>query len=174
MGTIALTQGDITKVKADAIVNAASTDLLHGGGVAAAIVEAGGNSIQEESSKIAPIPLGEAAITTAGKLDARCVIHAASMELGQDADEHSVASAIDSSFRRAREAGLKSIVFPAVGTGIGRLPMERCADILLRAALRHYDEFASIVFVLRTREALDIFDTTYKRLTQNQENASAS
>src|SRR5690348_4805937 len=81
-GQVAITQGDITECATDAIVNAANNDLVLGAGVAGAIRSKGGPEIQRECDKIGPIELGEAAITTAGKLKARFVIHAASMQLG--------------------------------------------------------------------------------------------
>src|SRR5919109_1382204 len=82
MAEIEVQQADITKLEVDAIANAANTDLRHGGGVAGAIVRAGGRSIQDESDRAAPIGLGEAVATGAGDLPARWVIHAATMELG--------------------------------------------------------------------------------------------
>ena len=75
-------QADVTKLDVDAIANAANTDLMHGGGVAAAISRAGGPELQRESDERAPIGLGEAVETTAGSMPARWVIHAATMELG--------------------------------------------------------------------------------------------
>src|SRR4051794_19863119 len=79
---IEVRDADITKLEVDAIANAANTDLRHGGGVAGAIVRAGGRSIQDESDRRAPIGLGEAVATTAGELPCRWVIHAATMHLG--------------------------------------------------------------------------------------------
>src|ERR1700687_2755476 len=79
---IVLRKGDLTEAAVAAIVNAANTDLSLGGGVAGAIRAKGGPSIQAECDKLGPIPIGEAAITGAGKLCARYVIHAASMQLG--------------------------------------------------------------------------------------------
>src|SRR5690348_17287305 len=82
MADIEALQADITKLEVDAIANAANTDLRHGGGVAGAIVRAGGRSIQDESDGVAPIEIGEAVATGAGELPARWVIHAATMRLG--------------------------------------------------------------------------------------------
>src|SRR6266852_7019228 len=79
---IILTHGDLTEMETDAIVNAANNDLILGGGVAGAIRRKGGDEIQRECDEIGSIPVGYAAITTSGKLKARFVIHAASMELG--------------------------------------------------------------------------------------------
>jgi O-acetyl-ADP-ribose deacetylase (regulator of RNase III) len=79
---IEVRQADITKLEVDAVANAANTDLQHGGGVAGAIVRAGGRSIQDESDRKAPIGLGEAVETGAGELPSKWVIHAATMRLG--------------------------------------------------------------------------------------------
>lgn len=164
MAEIIIKQGDITKEEADAIVNAANNELLHGGGVAAAIVARGGEIIQEQSNKIAPIPLGEAAVTSAGKLKAKYVIHAASMRLGERAEEASVRASIENSFKRAVEAGIKSIALPAIGAGIAQFPMRRCAEISLELAKKYSDQLEKIVFVLYNDEAFKIFNVVYKRI----------
>jgi len=164
MSEIILKQGDITNEEVDAIVNAANNELLHGGGVAGAIVEKGGQIIQEECNKIAPIPLGEAAMTKAGKLKAKYVIHAASMELGARAEEVNVRASIENSFKRAVEAGVKSIAFPAIGAGIAQFPMSKCAEISLELAKKYSDKLEKIVFVLYNDEAFKIFNVVYKRI----------
>ncbi|MDD5040412.1 MAG: macro domain-containing protein [Patescibacteria group bacterium] len=163
MGNVIIEQGNILDQHVDAIVNAANTELLHGGGVAGAIVEAGGPVIQEESNAIGPIPLGEAAVTSAGKLKARYIIHAASMRLGEDAEEKNVRSAIENSFIRAHELGLQSIAFPAVGAGIARLPMNVCAQISIELAQRFASSFKTITFVLKSDEAYHAFFQEYQR-----------
>jgi O-acetyl-ADP-ribose deacetylase (regulator of RNase III) len=126
---ITLSKGDLTEVDADAIVNAANNDLMLGGGVAGAIRAKGGPAIQEECYRIGAIALGEAAITGAGRLRARHVIHAASMRLGESTTETNLRAATRNSLRRARENSLKSIAFPAIGTGIAGFSMERCAQV---------------------------------------------
>jgi len=157
MGEILIKQGDITQEQTEAIVNAANNELLHGGGVAGAIVKAGGKKIQEESKKIAPILLGEAAVTSGGKLKTKYVIHAASMKLGENATRENVESSIKNSFKRAKELGLRSISFPAVGAGIARFPMEQCAKISIAIARENIDSFDKIVFVLYNEQAYKIF-----------------
>ena len=167
MGRILLQKGDICGVKAEAIVNAANNDLLHGGGVAAAIVKAGGEIIQKQSNKIGPISLGQAAVTRGGKLKAKYVIHAASMKLGELASEENVKKAIINSFKRAEELGLKTIAFPAIGAGIARLPIEKCAEISLSIAKQHAEKFDNIFFVLYNDQDLKVFNTAYKRIINN-------
>src|SRR5271155_801033 len=128
---IGLRQGDLTDLDVDAIVNAANNDLMLGGGVAGAIRVKGGPAIQQECDRIGPIALGEAAITGAGRLKARHVIHAASMRLGESTSVANLRAATRNSLRRADENSLKSIAFPAIGPGIGVFPIERCAQVML-------------------------------------------
>jgi O-acetyl-ADP-ribose deacetylase (regulator of RNase III) len=129
---IELVKGDITQQEVDAIVNAANTHLVMGGGVAGAIRRAGGDQINEEAIKKGPIPLGEAAITTAGRLSAKFVIHAASMHPGSMATAETIADSVKNSLIRAEEQELKSIAFPAVGCGIAGFSTKEGAQIILR------------------------------------------
>jgi O-acetyl-ADP-ribose deacetylase (regulator of RNase III) len=134
---IRILQGDLTDQAVDAIVNAANNDLQLGGGVAGAIRRRGGMSIQDECDQIGAIPLGEAAVTGAGQLKARYVIHAASMRLGQATSEENLRLSTRNSLLRASEKGLRSVAFPAVGTGIAGFPMRRCAEVMLEEAAKH-------------------------------------
>ena len=137
---IVIQQGDLTDLDTDAIVNAANNDLQLGGGVAGAIRRKGGEAIQRECDAIGSIPLGFAAITGGGKLAARHVIHAASMQLGghlQPTKANLRNSMAAHSLRIAAERGLKTIAFPAVGTGIAGFPIEECASIMLEEAAEH-------------------------------------
>jgi O-acetyl-ADP-ribose deacetylase (regulator of RNase III) len=129
-------KGDLTERDVDAIVNAANSRLQHGGGVAGAIVRRGGDIIQEESDKIGYVPVGEAAITTAGALKARFVIHTVGPRMGEGGEDEKLASAIESSLRLAEGNKLKSISFPAVSSGIFGFPKDRCASILVGTAAR--------------------------------------
>jgi O-acetyl-ADP-ribose deacetylase (regulator of RNase III) len=134
---IHLMVGDLTESDTDAIVNAANNDLQLGGGVAGAIRRKGGDSIQKECDAIGSIPIGGAAITGAGKLRARNVVHAASMQLGGRTTAQALRSSTAHSLRIAAERGLSSIAFPAVGTGIAGFPLQECAEIMLRETLKH-------------------------------------
>src|SRR5207245_5650501 len=127
---IVLQQSDLTEMDVDAIVNAANNDLQLGGGVAGAIRRKGGESIQRECDAIGSIPVGGAAITSGGKLKARHVIHAASMELGGQTTARALRGSTAHSLRIAAEKGLATIAFPAVGTGIAGLPLHESAAIL--------------------------------------------
>ena len=156
-------QGDLTEAEVDAIVNAANNDLMLGGGVAGAIRVKGGPAIQKECDKMGPIALGEAAITGAGRLRARHVIHAASMRLGESTSEANLRAATRNSLRRANENSLKTIAFPAIGTGIAGFPIERCAEVMLeevRAHLGGPTTLEHIDFVLFDRHSLEVFERT--------------
>lgn len=167
---IEIVQGDLTDMNTDAIVNAANNDLKLGGGVAGAIRRKGGPQIQAECDEIGMIPLGGAAITSGGKLKARHVIHAASMELGGRTSALTLRSSTAHSLRIAAQQGLKTIAFPAVGTGIAAFPLRECAEIMLREALRHLagdTTIEKIYFVLYDNEALSTFKEAFAEVKSN-------
>ena len=162
---VVIQQCDMTEMETEAIVNATNNDLILGGGVAGAIRRKGGDQIQKECNEIGSIPVGYAAITAGGKLKAKYVIHAASMQLGgrttADALRHSTAHAL----RISVERGLKTIAFPAVGTGIAGFDLRECAEILLSEAARHLNgktSLETIYFVLFDSEARNIFEQVWK------------
>ena len=156
-----MVEGDITRLEVDAIANAANTDLAHGGGVAGAIVRAGGTSIQQESSRLAPIELGAAVATDAGELPARWVIHAATMRLGGPTSGEVIAAATAATLRLADELGARSLGLVAFGTGVGGFPVAEAARIEVEQARLHLDagsRLERIVFCLfgdRAREAFE-------------------
>jgi O-acetyl-ADP-ribose deacetylase (regulator of RNase III) len=130
--TIRLISADLTERNVDAIVNAANSHLQHGGGVAGAIVRKGGQVIQEESDKIGYVPVGNAAITTGGKLKAHYVIHAVGPRMGEGDEDNKLKKAINSVLGLATEKKLKSISIPAISAGIFGFPKDRCAKILVK------------------------------------------
>jgi O-acetyl-ADP-ribose deacetylase len=165
--SIVIQQGDLTEMETDAIVNAANNDLVLGAGVAGAIRRKGGEEIQRECDAIGSIPVGYAAITGGGKLKARYVIHAASMELGGSTTAEALRGSTAHSLRIAAERQLKSIAFPAVGTGIAGFPMKECAAIMLHEAAQHLKSETSlekIYFVLFDEEACSVFERAWKKL----------
>jgi O-acetyl-ADP-ribose deacetylase len=173
---IVIQQGDLTDMQTDAIVNAANNDLLLGGGVAGAIRRKGGDEIQRACDEIGSIPIGYAAITTGGKLAAKYVIHAATMELGGSTTAEALRKSTAHALRIASERGLKSIAFPAVGTGIAGFPMEECAEIMLQEAAQHLKNGTSlenIYFVLFDRNACQTFQNAWKRLRTSGSRSSA-
>lgn len=136
-GRIVLVEGDLTAQQVDAIVNAANTRLVLGSGVAGAIREKGGPSIQAECDAIGGVALGGAAVTGAGALPARWVIHAAAIEPGGAASEASVRAAVRRSFELANELGCRTLALPAIGAGVGGFALQRCAEVLLEEARAH-------------------------------------
>ncbi|HEU5410006.1 MAG TPA: macro domain-containing protein [Candidatus Acidoferrales bacterium] len=166
---IVILQGDLTEMDVDAIVNAANNDLQLGGGVAGAIRRKGGDEIQRECDAIGSIPLGGVAITSGGRLKARHVIHAASMELGGRTSAADLRSSTAHSLRIASEHNLETIAFPAVGTGIARFHMRDCAQIMLSEAIKHLESETSlrkIFFVLFDPASLEVFQDTWKQLAK--------
>ena len=164
---IIIQQGDLTGMDTDAIVNAANNDLILGAGVAGAIYRKGGDVIQKECDAIGSIPVGFAAITGAGNLKARYVIHAASMQAGRRTTAETLRGSTMYSLRLASDRGLKTIAFPAVGTGVAGFPMQQCAEIMLRVAAAHLQGTTSIetiYFVLFDAAAKDVFEQTWEKL----------
>ena len=159
---IRLVSADLTERDVDAIVNAANSRLQHGGGVAGAIVRKGGQVIQDESDKIGYVPVGNAAITTAGTLKARYVIHAVGPRMGEGDEDNKLRKAITSVLALAREKKLRSISMPAISAGIFGFPKDRCARILVEetAAFLKGNPVAAlelIEFCIVDREALGFF-----------------
>lgn len=161
MSGVVLLEGDLTEQDVDAIVNAANSDLVLGAGVAGAIGERGGPAIQAECTAHGPIAVGDAAVTGAGDLPARFVIHAASMPPGGTATETSVRDAMRSTLERARERGLRSLAVPALGAGIAGFPLQRCAEILLEEARSHLESETTVEeirFVLFGEPSYRVFE----------------
>ncbi|MBI3663425.1 MAG: macro domain-containing protein [Acidobacteria bacterium] len=166
---IILSCGDLTDKSADAIVNAANNDLQLGGGVAGAIRRKGGPTIQQECDAIGSIPVGFAAITGGGNLKAHHVIHAASMQLGGRTTAPALRNSTAHCLRIASEKGLKTIAFPAVGTGIAGFPMRECAEIMLRECVAHLKgktSLEAIHFVLFDQTSLDVFEQVWKEVQE--------
>ncbi|MFF4116421.1 O-acetyl-ADP-ribose deacetylase [Streptomyces sp. NPDC001714] len=164
MTRITLVQGDITRQSVDAIVNAANSSLLGGGGVDGAIHRRGGPAILEECRKLRAghygkgLPTGQAVATTAGDLDARWVIHTVGPVHSKSEDRSGLlASCYRESLKRADELGARTVAFPAVSTGIYGWPMDDGARIAV-ATVREADTAVEEVrFVLFDERAYDAF-----------------
>ncbi len=169
--TIKVIQGDLTESGADAIVNAANSYLQHGGGVAGAIVRKGGNVIQEESNRIGMVPVGHAALTTAGKLKARYVIHAVGPRWGEGEEEKKLANAVRSVLELATEKSFTHIAMPAISAGIFGFPKKRCAEIIVGelAGFLGYNPttLKEVDFYLLDRELIDFFKSEVSRIGKN-------
>jgi O-acetyl-ADP-ribose deacetylase len=161
MADVEVQQADITKLEVDAIANAANTDLRHGGGVAGAIVRAGGRSIQDESDRLAPIELGAAVASRAGELPARWVIHAATMHLGGGTSAEAIRAATASTLDVAEELGARSLGLVAFGTGVGGFPVDEAARIEVEEVRRHLaarSGLERVVFCVFGDEAAQAFE----------------
>ncbi|NOZ23892.1 MAG: macro domain-containing protein [Planctomycetes bacterium] len=131
---IEVVEGSILDLGVDAIVNPANSAGRMGGGVAKVIKKAGGREIEKEAMDKAPIAVGEAVLTTGGTLKARHVIHAPTMvKPAERTNVQKVRAATDAALKCADEAGLKSIAFPGMGTGVGRVKPEDAAQCMVEA-----------------------------------------
>ena len=160
MVTVEALDADITALAVDAIANAANTDLLHGGGVAAAIARAGGPAIDAESRAAAPIGLGEAVETSGGEMPCRWVIHAATMVLGGPTSAEIIRRSTASTLRRAEELGARSLALVAFGTGVGGFPIDEAARIEVEEVRRHLtggSQLERIVFAVHGEPARKAF-----------------
>ncbi|HKW60182.1 MAG TPA: macro domain-containing protein [Candidatus Dormibacteraeota bacterium] len=161
---VVIISGDLVEQEVDAIVNAANNDLMLGGGVAGAIRRAGGPSIQDECDRHGPVRVGEAAITGAGDLRARYVLHAASMTLGGRTTRESLRSSMDGVFRLARRHAIETMAIPAVGTGIAGFPIDECGRVMaesLRHALSEGWQATEVRFVLFGEDAKTPFEAAF-------------
>ena len=157
---IEVCHGDITQLEVDAVVNAANNRLWMGGGVAGALKRAGGKEIETEAVSQGPIPVGEAAVTGAGKLKAKYVIHAAVMGQDLKTDATKIGQATKNSLLRGDKLGIKSIAFPALGTGVGGFPLDECARIMISEVVQHSAKktgLERVVFALYDEPAYQAF-----------------
>lgn len=169
---IEVLKDDITKIKVDAIVNAANTSLLGGGGVDGAIHKAGGTAILEDCQKIRSrqggCKVGEAVITTAGNLPAKFVIHTVGpvWNNGENNEEHLLLSAYSNSLKIALENEVNSISFPNISTGIYKFPKEKAAKIAIQTVtdfLTTTDKIKKVIFVCYDDENYKIYSDLLKQ-----------
>ena len=153
MAALEVIQADVTQLAVDALANAANTQLLHGGGVAAAIQRAAGPALAEESRAKAPIGLGQAIETTAGDMPSRWVIHAATMEMGGPASAEVIERATHSTLDVAERLGCRSLALVAFGTGVGGFPLDEAASLIVGVAREHEGGLERIVFAVHGDDA---------------------
>ena len=161
-----IVQGDITQEQVDVIVNAANSQLQHGGGVAGVIVSRGGQRIQQESNiwvrAHGPVSHEEPAYTTAGRLPCKYVIHAVGPIWGEGAEDAKLAAAIKGSLILAAELNLKSISLPAISTGIFGFPKDRAAKIIFETVAQYFEDvpesgLTQVRITLFDPKTLDVF-----------------
>jgi O-acetyl-ADP-ribose deacetylase len=159
--------GDIAMSTCEAVVNAANSELWMGSGVAGALRKAGGATIEQEAVRQGPIAVGEAVITGAGQLPSLHVIHAAAMGPGRRANAESVAAATRATYALAVEHNIDTLAIPALGTGVGGLSLESCAQEMLAATRKHLLQAAQpheVRFMLYGENALEIFRHVFAAL----------
>jgi O-acetyl-ADP-ribose deacetylase (regulator of RNase III) len=166
--TVRLVRGDITEMDTDAIVNAANSSLMGGGGVDGAIHRRGGPKILEECKRIRAmewpqgLPTGKAVITSAGNLKARHVIHTVGpvWRGGNRGEPELLAQAYQNSLRLAVTKGLKTVAFPSISTGAYGYPVESASRVALKAVkefLEKENSLDDVVFVLFSESALEVY-----------------
>jgi len=173
-GSLSLLQGDITRQNTDAIVNAANSSLMGGGGVDGAIHRAGGPEILEECKKIVArqgrLPTGKAVITTGGNLPAKYVIHTVGpvWQGGKKAEAELLGSAYRESLRLAEEKKLKSISFPSISTGAYGYPVDEAAGVALQTIMKFLREEAvtlkEVIFVLFDKGTYTAYQEALQKL----------
>jgi len=166
---VQIVEGDITKQEVDAIVNAANTSLLGGGGVDGAIHRAAGPELLEENRKIGGCPTGEARVSKGYKLPAKYVIHTVGpiWAGGNRNEENLLANCYRNSFKAARELGIKSIAFPSISTGAYGFPLERATEITLEETKKFLETdktLTNVVFVCFGETVLNTYKEVYKRV----------
>jgi O-acetyl-ADP-ribose deacetylase (regulator of RNase III) len=149
---VQIVEGDITKQKVDAIVNAANTSLLGGGGVDGAIHRAAGPELLEETRKIGGCPTGEARVSKGYRLPAKWVIHTVGPVWagGNKNEDHLLASCYRNSFKAARDLAIKSIAFPSISTGAYGFPLDRATEIAMKETKKFLETdkaLSKVVFV---------------------------
>ena len=162
-----LTEGDITDLDVDAIINAANSQLIMGSGVAGAISEKGGPSIQEECDRLGGTYVGGAVMTGAGNLKARNIIHAVGPRNGEGDEELKLRNATMNSLLVAEEHNLTSIAFPAISTGVFGFPVDKCAEIMLTVTveyLKRPSKIFRVIFCLLGEENFNTFEKVMAKL----------
>ena len=168
MTAVHIEHGDLTTYRVDAIVNAANNYLMLGGGLAGAITRRGGPAIQQECDRHGPVEVGQAALTGGGYLPARFVIHQASMSLGGPTTAKSLRESTRAVLKIAQEhPEIRTLAFPAVGTGIAGFDLRQCAAIMLEEVRNHIQpgsKLTDVYFVLFDDHARRVFQETLETM----------
>ncbi|RMD95466.1 MAG: macro domain-containing protein [Calditrichaeota bacterium] len=163
---IKVEQGDITKLAVEAIVNPANSEGEMGGGVAAVIKKKGGKKIEEEAMARAPVAIGEAIITTAGKLPCNYVIHAPTMVVpAQRTTLEKIKQATQAALKVANDYGIKSLAMPGMGTGTGRVPLHEAARAMIEVIKNFPSQSVQELVLIDKKVAMVI---AWKQALQNQ------
>lgn len=164
-----LIEGDITERNVDVIVNPANSYLVHGGGVAGAIVRKGGKIIQKESEKIGFVEVGKSVITSSGNLPCRSIIHTVGPQMGEGNEDEKLTDAINSCLELASQKAFQSISIPAISSGIFGFPKDRCAKILVNETIKYLSQIKNsniniVEFCLLDKDTINEFQKELKNL----------
>lgn len=164
---LAVDTGDITKLEVDAIVNPANSQLIMGGGVAGAILRAGGDQVQKEALTKAPVQIGKAVETTGGKLKAKYVIHAPTMTRpAMPTNRENVKLATRAALECANQLDIASVAFPGMGTGVGGLNLEEAAEVMVTEVAKHVESgttLKNIILVGFSAELTHAFESALQK-----------
>jgi O-acetyl-ADP-ribose deacetylase (regulator of RNase III) len=158
---IQLWNGDICELEVDAIVNPANPSLWMSTGVGQALKARAGDEVEFAAVRQLPVSVGDAVVTSAGRLAARLLIHAVSLDRDRRTNGQAIETAVRSAFARAREYQVTSLALPALGTGVGGFPMDDAARIAVAAVrdeLRRSPDIGSVTFALRGTAAYAAFE----------------
>ena len=177
MARIELWNGDICVLEVDAIVNAANVSLWMSTGVSGEIKRAGGDAIEFAAVRQAPVPLGDAVFTQAGRLAAKVVIHAVSLDRDRRTNADIIDRAVRSAMTLARELRVASIAFPAMGTGVGGFPLDEAARVTVgavRAEMARSPLIDHVTFAMRGAAAYEAFGTALAEVDAHPGGAGAA
>lgn len=166
--SVRVLKGDITQQTVDAIVNPANSLMMMGGGVAGAIKRIGGKEIEEEAIRHAPVPVGEAVATKAGRLNAEYIIHTATMRRSaMRTTKENVRLAMRAALENVGKLKVKSVAFPGLGTGVGGIDIKAAANIMLQELKAHIDggtSLQSVIFVGFSQKSAETFRNALKKV----------
>jgi len=170
-GKVEIIEGDITRQAVDAIVNAANTSLLGGGGVDGAIHRAAGPELIEETKKIGGCPTGEARISKGYRLPAKWIIHTVGpiWSGGGKNEDQLLANCYRNCFKASKALEISSIAFPAISTGVYRFPLERATEIAMnetKVFLQKNGRLEKVLFVCFGKDTLNTYEKVYERIFQ--------
>ena len=177
--------GSLIDLEVEAIVNPANSEGLMEDGVAGVIKKKGGKGIEEEAMQQAPIPIGKAIITSAGKLKCEYVIHAPTMKVPlQKTSAESIAKAVQAVFKIARELDIKNLAFPGMGTGAGKVPLEVAASAMLdviRKQMVIKNSLAEVILIDKNEEMVKTWETVWnqekvvdKEITEGEDDVNST
>ncbi len=174
---IRLMTGDITALDIEAFVHDARPDLVLGAGYGGAIAVRGGPKVQEELRRLGPLKVGEAVVSSAGKMKARYIIHAVGPHFQEEDEERKLLEATRSALRCADERGIARLAVPALGAGFYGMPTERSARVMLRAVREHLEgttTLKQVVFCVLDSRQLHSFEAVLDALGSREAEMRAS